>query len=548
MLELKAIFYARFHTERGPSVIEQHPADSIATRHAPADETNGTSVQNGKSLLSFSDVTSYIIPPYDLCGKGLSVCIGGYRIVGFPLSLESEAYSRNRFTFNVCFVLGESEHEEEDGGSDGVHQNGSEGTRGVALRSWEKIVQKTALFFQAMEVEDGILLDEESKNEVEEGSGTIVKSVLRKVHEQLTTYGEACVRVDKIHALNLRLEAKSSIPFPRQQKVKVHLHDVPLLIRPLPSKNEWTYDLVLARTQPHINGINHIARIAEKAEVQEKLVKRAVRGLVVLGRVRILDIFHYQAIYRLTADFSYFVRHEEMQEEGRKYVSISVTTNPAKESPTISQKHLFALYTSLSSYPSLHDFVLAHQSQLVGIDIRRFVTFGVLKGFLRRVHKYALAVASSSGTPQGKTSGSSGGKFGSGSGGKKSGESAEKEFERLWRKAALSSGWATPPTQVSWVDGDEGTADAGEGGSNVLAAERRISPEKTALRPTLVQEGGGVDREIGPEDEKLRSYLDGKHCFDAICVAMRMSETKVLDRLRSAEGRKVFGEVVVFCK
>ena len=60
-------------------------------------------------------------------------------MLGFPVSLEDSKYERNRFTFNVCFVLDEYE----------------------SHLSWEKVVQKTALFFQCMEEENGILSAEE---------------------------------------------------------------------------------------------------------------------------------------------------------------------------------------------------------------------------------------------------------------------------------------------------------------------------------------------------------------------------------------------------
>ena len=39
-------------------------------------------------------------------------------------------------------------------------------------------------------------------------------------------------------------------------------------------------------------------------------------------------------------------------------------------------------------------------------------------------------------------------------------------------------------------------------------------------------------------------FLDGKHCMDEICVALRLSERKVVERIRG----KGFGEVVLFNK
>lgn len=547
-MELKAIFYARFHPEKGPTVMEQVPTGSVASR-TPVRESEQTRANDGaaeghaevsfhsktKSLFTFSDLSTHIIPPYDLCGKSLSVCVGVYRVLGWPISLESETYARNRFTFNVCFVLG--------GKKGGVEEDGATASD-VGFKTWEQVVRKTALFFRALEAEDGILAAEEEQG-VAGSEGKVVKGLLEKIFEQLITYLEACIRVSDTHTLNLRLP-----PFrpPLRDALKVHAWDVPLLIRPLPSKDQWTWDLVSSRIHPYIDGINHIARIAEKGEVEEKLVRRAVRGLVVEGRVRVVDLFHFQACYALTGDWSWFVRHAAMREECVRYVTASGAGSDigdAKvESSEARSKEVLALYTALTSSPSVHAFVLSHQSQLqhLSLDTRRFVTFGVLKGFLRRRHKYLLAVPSStsstsSTTPsQGKTSDSSGSKIGSGS--KRSNEEAAKDFDRAWRKAALSSGWATPLTQVSF---DSSSASLNSGNEEPLKA----SSEKAGA-------AGGVEgreeKEVSPEEEKLRGFLNGKHCLDETCVAMRMSETKVMEKVRSVEGKRVWGEVVVVCK
>jgi len=122
---LKALFYARFHPEKGPSVIEQYPEHSVASRL-------DTNTSGKEALFAFSDISTYIIPPYDLCDRPLSVCINGYRVLGFPVSLEDAKYERNRFTFNVCFVLGEN----------------------ADVAGWEPVMRKTVSFFRSLEVED----------------------------------------------------------------------------------------------------------------------------------------------------------------------------------------------------------------------------------------------------------------------------------------------------------------------------------------------------------------------------------------------------------
>jgi hypothetical protein len=34
-----------------------------------------------------------------------------------------------------------------------------------------------------------------------------------------------------------------------------------------------------------------------------------------------------------------------------------------------------------------------HRAKLTGIDVRRFISFGIIKGFVYRVHKYAVSLS-----------------------------------------------------------------------------------------------------------------------------------------------------------
>ena len=485
---LKAIFYARFHPERGPSIIHQYPPNSVLGSASTSDD----------ALINFSHISSYVIPPYELCNRPLSICTNGYRVLGFPVSLEDSNYERNRFTFNVCFVLGDD----------------------ASSELWSKAVSKTAGFFSAIEKEDGLLQAEELLADLKWAGELnyptrdvgIVYTTLEAITEDLNTYNETCVRIDDHHVLNLAISPSKAPP------AKVRAWDVPLLVRPVPTSDEWTWDLTLQRIHLHVDGVNHVQRIAQLGDVELKLVKKAVRELVYHERAMLLDIFHFQAIYALKAGFSWFVNDESMQDECTKYVARyraqETSSTPhgkaAKaESPATAYYHtIIELYRDLHSGISIHDFYLHHEARLENIDIRRLITYGVIKGFLRRVNKYAIAIESQQTPPRLSTSnGSTMSRF-------KLTEEAEKEHERAWKKAAFSSGWATPPTEP---------------------------PSETAVGSTPAADSVEIDMD---QEDKLRSYLDGKHCMDEICVAMRMSEKKVIERLRS--GR--FGEVVFFCK
>lgn len=146
------------------------------------------------------------------------------------------------------------------------------------------------------------------------------------------------------------------------------------------------------------------------------------------------------------------------------------------------------LYTSLRQGQQLREWCLAHAEHLARIDIRRFVTFGVIKGFLYRAHKYAIALRPADlerdlDDPI----------------------AAQKEKERAWRKAAMSSGWRTPMEE-----------------KRLAEAEAGIKDEKTK----------GV---IGEEmDLLVRRYVDGMHCLDEVCTELQITEREAVRRLKAS--------------
>lgn len=502
---LKSIFYARFHHERGPDILHQYPpgrisrssnssagglSSSISSAHA-----GGSGSGNGFSLLPFSSISAYVIPPHELSNRALAMCARGFRVLGWPVSIEGEGYERNRFVFNVCFVV---EEEEERGGEE------------EGRRDWERVVHKMAGFMRGLEVEGagGILrreereVDERAARGEDEGEFEgVVGQVLREVWEQVNRFGECCVWVSGTQVLNLRVEEKRKSGWNKKVKVKkVRAWDVPLLVRELPDQRGWTWDLVLEKVHPFVDGVNHVKKIARLADVDMKLVKKAVWELVLHERVMLLDIFHFQAVYTLTADFALFVGNLEVIDECREYVAIdprdsmfaSVLDKQAIEecSETPDRAKILELYSILKPGLSVADLCLAHQSQLANIDVRRFITFGVIKGFLKRMHKYALALDPPDMQVAPKTT--------------------VEDLDKAWRKAALSSGWATPPVDV-------------------VSLQEKLETEEERARH---------------EGAKLVRFLDGNHCLDQICVDMGMHEKEVLGKVKSGK----FGEVVVFCR
>jgi hypothetical protein len=183
------------------------------------------------------------------------------------------------------------------------------------------------------------------------------------------------------------------------------------------------------------------------ADTDISLTRRAVQHLVYYGCLILLDIFSFGAIYAPTAEIVGFVTDDDIKEECRRYVRVPKlrigsdaktirlgsgsekslddggsssssaslhsemmgSTLKASNIPEhlasqrkdeidedewrIDHETLILLYTSLRQGLTLKNWVLENLELLTGIDIRRLITFGIIKGFLYRVHKYAIATS-----------------------------------------------------------------------------------------------------------------------------------------------------------
>lgn len=168
----------------------------------------------------------------------------------------------------------------------------------------------------------------------------------------------------------------------------------------------------------------------------------------------------------------------------------------APNQPIVSSDVLIQLYSSMRQGVTLRTWVLENSTLLTHIDVRRMVTFGVIKGFLYRVHKYAITT--SAGALAGTTASYDG-------------------YDHLhgarWRG---HNGYASPWRVDSDVEDGGGDGDGGDKASGNGS-------------------GAAYCREL-----PLARYLDGLHCFDEICTELGMSEREVLAKMR-----KGFGDVLV---
>lgn len=149
-----------------------------------------------------------------------------------------------------------------------------------------------------------------------------------------------------------------------------------------------TWDLTLAKVTKCIDGICDVQRIANESIVSVDLVKAALQHLLYYDTILMVDMFFFNNIYAPNSFIQEFVTNkDEIQEECLNYVCIC--------GPLIDKYYLTRLYTSLAPGRTLIDWLKFHTKEgfrvLDYIDIRRFIQFGIIKGFLYRVHTYAVS-------------------------------------------------------------------------------------------------------------------------------------------------------------
>lgn len=145
----------------GPKVVHQVPDGAIVP---------STTAPSQPLILTFSDVSFFVIPRQELCGNLIQVCTNGFRILGYPICMKSPRYDRNEFIFNFCLVLAE----EED------------------FSTYKSVVQRLADLMRGLEEQSGFLSRDHSKS----GEGKVY-SLCETLMEDLNNYCESMIPVGK---------------------------------------------------------------------------------------------------------------------------------------------------------------------------------------------------------------------------------------------------------------------------------------------------------------------------------------------------------------
>jgi hypothetical protein len=210
---IQSVFYAVFDLQKGPKIVYQvpeglitgstanqnsnhsvtsSPSPSIAAilepdvspsrKSSPSVNSHGgrrtsslnvpsphqRSSSSSRVLFNFDDISKYVIPPGELCGRLVICATRKYRIIGFPVLLPGN-YQRNYFQYNVCFVF----------------------ERSADLSCYEPIVRKVSRVLTACEVSP---LSYTTNPRVYEIVGRVIFSLLSKVIASHACHPRATIR------------------------------------------------------------------------------------------------------------------------------------------------------------------------------------------------------------------------------------------------------------------------------------------------------------------------------------------------------------------
>jgi hypothetical protein len=149
-----------------------------------------------------------------------------------------------------------------------------------------------------------------------------------------------------------------------------------------------TWDLTMKKVICQIDGIKDVRRIADEADVALDLTRIALQHLLYYDSILMLDLFLFGNIYAPTPEINdFFADREGMQAECANYVYIN--------GPRLPNFYLCRLLATLCTSRTIKEWLKLHIDQgfsvLNYVDVRRLIQFGIIKGLIYRVHKYAVS-------------------------------------------------------------------------------------------------------------------------------------------------------------
>jgi hypothetical protein len=183
-------------------------------------------------------------------------------------------------------------------------------------------------------------------------------------------------------------------------KIEILPYQVPIWVKAIDEKDIHFYESNVKAIIEEIDGLSYVKKIANKLEMDIKLVTYVLYNLALVNSIAFVDIFQFSNKYRACSTLKQLY-YEDFINEFNSFceLNLSLFNNRAKFKPILDvyQEHikeesklnssiLFSLYCELTNSQDVSDFILKVKD--FGINIPLFIAFGVYKKLIRRVHIY----------------------------------------------------------------------------------------------------------------------------------------------------------------
>lgn len=330
---IESILYCEFHTKAGPMIVHQMPPGYVTKEQ-------------------FDSLSNYLIPKPELERRLQTVNALGLKIIGYPIGIDHSRYPRNRLIFNVCFVC--RPH--------------------MRTFHYEPLVKKLNRYFEDLELECQFLSNPTSRERIP----SIMEDIRVKLNEM-----KSC-KLEMTSSTTINLKIVKVHPDPDE----VHDEQVPLLLLPINLLRPTRWDLTTQQIIPYIDGYRHISRIATEADVEVSLVKACIQNMIYYGIVKLIPIFQYSNSYLPTQHVVELHANEQLREECIRYVAR--VSNPPDILPKF--QSIFRLFCSMNYGITIRDLCLQFNPSSLNIDEKRLIRFGLMKGLIRRIHRYPILI------------------------------------------------------------------------------------------------------------------------------------------------------------
>ncbi|XP_058127224.1 GATOR complex protein NPRL2 [Anopheles ziemanni] len=334
---IRCILLSEFHAVAGSKISYQVPENFISKE-------------------VFDSIRTFIIPKPQLQRCTLTINTLGYKVIGYPVLINHVRYQRNAFYFNLCFVC-------------------YSWSRTV---QYEAVVKKMSEYLLMMEEETSFLSNPEKNGTI----CNLLSCILRDLNER-----QVATIVEGDTTIYLKIGRHKPDP------PMVQDHQVPLLCRGFEDTDLDAWDLTTQQVLPFINGINHVARIAVEADVENQLVKSCIQNLVYYGVVQMLPLLKYSNVYMCTRALQKLTRNRNFADECRKYVQLQHADKVDTTRPP-SLFNILQLYSQMTHGVTLRSLCQRLCPRDNNIDERKLVSFGLQHNLIRCINKYPIFTGS----------------------------------------------------------------------------------------------------------------------------------------------------------